>query len=184
MLFRIVANKIALGGFCLLGFLSSLLQADDSGQTNWPQFRGTDATGVSRNSGLPDRWSASENVEWKVELPGRGWGSPIVWGDSIFLSTVINSGETETLKKGLYFGGDRPGIPTAEHEWKVMCLELTSGKLRWEKTVRTGKPTSPIHLKNSYASETPVTDGEHVVVSFGNVGLFCFDMKGDRKSVV
>ena len=179
MLFRFDTRKNALIGICLFGFLLSVSRADDPSQRNWPQFRGTDATGVSRNKGLPDRWSASENVEWKVELPGRGWGSPVVWGDSIFLSTVVNSGETEPLKKGLYFGGDRPGIPTAEHEWKVMCLELTSGNLRWEKSVRTGKPTSPIHLKNSYASETPVTDGENVYVSFGNVGLFCFDMKGN-----
>ena len=59
-----------------------------------------------------------------------------------------------------------------------MCLELTSGKTKWEKTVRTGTPNSPIHLKNSYASETPVTDGEHLYVAFGNVGIYCFDRKG------
>jgi len=178
MLFGIDASKIAFGGFFALGLFSSVSRADDSSQTNWPQFRGTHATGVSRNIGLPDRWSETENVEWKVDLPGRGWGSPVVWGDNIFLSTVINSGETEPLKKGLYFGGDRPGIPKSEHEWKVMCLELTSGKTKWEKTVRTGTPNSPIHLKNSYASETPVTDGEHLYVAFGNVGIYCFDRKG------
>jgi len=178
MLIGVDARKVAFGGFIALGLFSSVLHADDSSQTNWPQFRGTHATGVSRNIGLPDRWSETENVEWKVDLPGRGWGSPVVWGDNIFLSTVINSGETEPLKKGLYFGGDRPGIPKSEHEWKVMCLELTSGKTKWEKTVRTGTPTSPIHLKNSYASETPVTDGEHVYVAFGNVGIYCFDRKG------
>jgi outer membrane protein assembly factor BamB len=134
---------------------------------------------VSRNSGLPDSWSETENVEWKVDVPGRGWGSPVVWGDNIFLSTVVNSGETEPLKKGLYFGGDRLGIPTSEHEWKVICLDLVSGKKKWEKSVRKGTPTSPIHLKNSYASETPVTDGKHVYVAFGNVGIFCFDMQGN-----
>ena len=116
MLFGIDASKIAFGGFFALGLFSSVSRADDSSQTNWPQFRGTHATGVSRNIGLPDRWSETENVEWKVDLPGRGWGSPVVWGDNIFLSTVINSGETEPLKKGLYFGGDRPGIPKSEHE--------------------------------------------------------------------
>ena len=148
--------------------------------SNWPQFRGVDSTGVSANTGLPDQWSATENVEWKVDLAGRGWGSPIVWGDSIFLSTVVNTGETEPLKKGLYFGGDRPDIPKTLHQWKVLCLELSSGKPRWEKIVREGTPTAPIHLKNSYASETPVTDGEHIYVSFGNVGLFCFDTSGNE----
>ncbi len=164
--------------FSLAGLLVTLSHADDSSSTNWPQFRGADATGVSKNKGLPDRWSATENVEWKMEIPGRGWGSPVVWGDSVFLSTVVNSGKTEPLKKGLYFGGDRLDIPKTTHDWKVMCLELTTGKLRWEKTVRSGTPTSPIHLKNSYASETPVTDGKHLFVSFGNVGIYCFDLDG------
>ncbi len=162
----------------LIGLSHHGLMADDSNAKNWPQFRGADSTGVSRNTGLPDHWSSSENVEWKAEIPGRGWGSPVVWGDSVFLSSVVNSGVTEPLKKNLYFGGDRLDIPKTTHEWKVLCLELTSGKVKWEKTVRTGIPTAPIHLKNSYASETPVTDGKHVYVTFGNVGIFCFDMNG------
>ena len=107
--------------FSLAGLLVTLSHADDSSSTNWPQFRGADATGVSKNKGLPDRWSATENVEWKMEIPGRGWGSPVVWGDSVFLSTVVNSGKTEPLKKGLYFGGDRLDIPKTTHDWKVMC---------------------------------------------------------------
>ncbi len=148
--------------------------------SNWPQFRGVDSTGVSANTGLPDQWSATENIEWQVNVSGRGWGSPVVWGDHVFLSTVVNTGDTEPLKKGLYFGGDRPDIPKTVHQWKVLCLELGSGKTRWEKIVREGAPTAPIHLKNSYASETPVTDGEHVYVSFGNVGLFCLDMAGNE----
>ena len=158
---------------------SACTRADQPNEKNWPQFRGADSTGVSYNQGLPDRWSETENIEWKKELPGRGWASPIVWGDSVFLSTVINSGTTEPLKKGLYFGGDRPDAPKTSHEWKVICLDLTSGAQRWEKTVRTGTPTSPIHLKNSYASETPVTDGEYVYVTFGNVGIYCLDMLGN-----
>lgn len=172
---------------CCFGLASSFvidsfavaLRADDSTAKNWPQFRGADSTGVSRNIGLPDRWSETENVEWKLEIAGRGWGAPVVWGDSIFLSSVVNSGVTEPLKKGLYFGGDRLDIPKTTHQWKVLCLELASGKVKWEKTVRTGTPTAPIHLKNSYASETPVTDGKHVYVTFGNVGIFCFDMSGN-----
>ncbi len=147
---------------------------------NWPQFRGLDSTGVSNNAGLPDQWSATENIEWQVDVAGRGWGSPIVWGDKIFLSTVVNTGDTEPLKKGLYFGGDRPDIPKTVHQWKVLCLDLASGQTRWERIVREGMPSAPIHLKNSYASETPVTDGEHVYVTFGNVGIFCFDMNGNE----
>ena len=149
-------------------------------QYNWPQFRGADATGVSGNRGLPDKWSDTENVEWKAEIEGRGWGSPIVWGNQVFLSTVINTGTTETLKKGLYFGGDRPKAPQSAHVWKVLCLDLYTGKTKWEQTVREGNPTGPIHLKNSYASESPVTDGKHIYFCFGNIGIFCYDFSGKQ----
>ena len=76
--------------------------------TDWPQFRGPGSRSVSENEGLPDRWSATENVAWKTEIPGRGWSSPVVWGDRVFLTTVVNLGTAEEPKKGLYFGGNRP----------------------------------------------------------------------------
>jgi outer membrane protein assembly factor BamB len=147
-------------------------------QTNWPQFRGEHAQGVGTGSQFPDHWSATENVAWKSDLPGRGWSSPIVWDQRIFLTTVINSGRSEEPKKGLYFGGERPEPSQAEHQWKVLCLDLASGKNQWEKTVHQGAPQTPIHLKNSYAAETPVTDGERVYALFGNVGLFAFTLDG------
>ncbi|NBY01203.1 MAG: hypothetical protein EBQ87_04360 [Planctomycetes bacterium] len=77
-----------------------------SAQINWPQFRGIEARGISSEANLPSKWSATENIAWKFDIPGRGWSSPIVWGDHIFLTSVINSGTTEDPKKGLYFGGN------------------------------------------------------------------------------
>src|SRR5712691_1012468 len=68
--------------------------------TNWPQFRGPGALGVADNSDLPDRWSTNENVAWKIEVPGRGWSSPIVWGDRVFLTAVTSEEEVEPPKKG------------------------------------------------------------------------------------
>ena len=149
---------------------------------NWPQLRGPLALGVEEvdNPGLPERWSATENVVWKTDLPGRGWSSPVVWGDRVFLTTVVNTGESEAPKKGLYFGGDRPEPPTAPHQWKVFCLDLATGEVVWERQVHEGPPQSSIHLKNSFASETPVTDGERVYAMFGNVGVFCFDFAGTQ----
>ncbi len=75
-------------------------------------------------------------------------------------------------------GGERPEAPSSEYQWKVLCLDLPSGKVLWERLVHRGTPPGPVHSKNSYASETPVTDGERVYAYFGNVGVFCFDMEG------
>ncbi len=147
-------------------------------QSNWPQFRGPGARGVAEGSALPDTWSSTENVEWKRDIPGRGWASPVVWGDKIFLSTVVNTGTSEEPKKGLYFGGNRPTPPESEHQWRVMCLDLNSGEIVWNNLVHVGKPQAPIHVKSSFASETPITDGERVYFCFGSVGIFCMDFDG------
>jgi outer membrane protein assembly factor BamB len=147
------------------------------GDENWPQFRGPSA-GLADGPSLPDQWSTSKNVIWKTDVPGRGWSSPIVWGERIFLTAVVNDGKSEEPKKGLYFGGDRPKPSTDLHHWLVLCLDWKTGKKLWQREVHKGVPSSPIHLKNSYASETPVTDGERVYAYFGNVGLFCFDLDG------
>jgi outer membrane protein assembly factor BamB len=144
---------------------------------NWPQFRGPGSLGVAEDPNLPDTWSTTENVAWKTEIPGTGWSSPAVWGDNIFLTSVISSVAAEKPKKGLYFGGERPA-PTDVHRWVVYCVDFKTGKIRWEREVLKGPPPSSRHLKNSYASETPVTDGERVYAYFGNVGVFCFDMNG------
>ena len=148
-----------------------------SADTNWPQFRGPQSLGAVEDPRLPDKWSKTENVAWKADIPGMGWSSPIVWGNRIFLTSVIKSGETEPPKRGLYFGGER-GVPKEEHRYVVYCVDWKTGKVLWEREVYKGAPTGPRHLKNSYASETPVTDGERVYAYFGNVGLFTFDVKG------
>ena len=89
-------------------------------------------------------------------------------------------GKSEEPRKGLHFGGNR-STPDSVHQWKVVCLDLKSGKVLWEKQVHEAKPKTSIHLKNSYASETAVTDGEMVYFYFGNVGLFAYDLAGNAK---
>jgi len=147
---------------------------------NWPQFRGSDSTGVVQApSNLPEVWSATQNIAWKTDIPGRGWSSPIVWGNRIYLTTVVNSEDAEEPKKGLYFGGDRPKPPQTNHQWIAVCLDLQSGRTLWSKTLHEGNPETAIHLKNSFASETPVTDGKNIYILFGGVGVYCLDLEGN-----
>ena len=145
---------------------------------HWPQFRGPEPVGVADDAGLPQTWSSTKNVVWKTDVPGAGWSSPIVWGDRIFVTSVIRSAEGEQPKKGLYSGGNRPAPPPDEHRWMVYCLDWKTGNILWEREVQRGAPKTSRHLKNTYASETPATDGERLYAYFGNVGLFCFDLKG------
>jgi len=142
----------------------------------WPQFRGPGAMGVADSPALPETWSTTTNVRWKTAIPGHGWSSPVVWGDRIFLTSVIPSGQVEAPGKGLYFGGERPA-PQSEHRWMVYAIDRTSGRIAWEREAHRGVPVSR-HLKNTYASETPVTDGQRVYVTFGNVGVFAYDFAG------
>ncbi len=155
---------------------------------NWPQFRGA-ASGVSADEpSLPDTWNDTENVVWKMDIPGRAWSSPVVWGDHVFVTTAINTKlPNEPLKPVPTYtarsvGGSMTGADIArtsdEHRWALYDVDFRTGKIRWEATVHTGVPTQGTHQKNSFASETPVTDGERVYAYFGNVGLFAFDMKG------
>ena len=145
---------------------------------NWPQFRGAQSDGVADDAQLPESWSTTRNVVWKSEIPGSGWSSPVVWGDRIFVTSVISTVAPETPKKGLYFGGNRESIPGDEHRWMVYAVDWKTGKIAWEREVHRGAPRSSHHLKNTFASETPVTDGERVYACFGNLGLFVFDMEG------
>jgi len=161
-----------------IGMVALALAGPSAGANeHWPQFRGPSAGVAENDPALPERWSATENIAWAVDMPGMGWSSPVVWGDHVFVTTVINSGQSEPPKPGLYFGGERPAS-TAPHRWMVHDVDFATGKVRWSKEVRNGVPVGPKHLKNSYASETPVTDGERVYAYFGTVGLFVFDMNG------
>jgi outer membrane protein assembly factor BamB len=152
-----------------------------SGTADWPRFRGPGARGVAEHAGLPDRWSATENVAWKTDIPGRGWSSPIVRDQRVFLTTVVGEGDANPDKGKVEGGAAFPNhrqATTSERQWKVLCLDLGSGQVLWERLVHQGPPPAPTHVKNSYASETPVADGERVYACFGNVGVVCLDFEG------
>ena len=165
--------------FCVQ-MLCALGAAAANSSESWPQFRGAESLGVAESAHWPEEWSTNQNVAWKVEVPGRGWSSPIGWGEQVFVTTVVSDGEMELPKKGLYFGGERKDVSKSKHHWLVVCLDLKSGHELWRREVRAQTPATSLHVKNTYASETPVTDGKHVWAYFGNAGLFCLDIKGDQ----
>src|SRR5262245_29371269 len=169
----------------VLALLASTLVSADQAS---PQFR-RPKSGVGVDDGaLPDRWSATDGVVWKIDVPGRGWSSPIATGDHIFVTSAINSkGDEEALKDTpsytpRSFGGPMSGrdvsSSTAPHRWVLYDVDFRTGKISWERTIATAVPFESKHQKNSYASETPVTDGERVYAYFGNFGLFAFDLNG------
>jgi hypothetical protein len=104
----------------------------------WPQFRGPSAGVAPDDPALPDTWSATQNVAWKVPIPGLGWSSPVVWGDHVFVTTVVNSTAQDPPKPGFYLG-DWAASP-APHKWMVYDIDFRSGKVRWE--------TSPEHPRS------------------------------------
>lgn len=148
------------------------------GQGQWPQFRGPNSSGVAADAKLPDSWSKTQNVVWKAELPGKGWSSPIVCGNRIFVTSAVADKPASAPRKGLYIQNMRGETGEGEHRWMVYCLDADTGRIEWEKTAHRGVPPMPIHAKNSYATETPATDGERIVACFGAAGLFCYDING------
>jgi outer membrane protein assembly factor BamB len=167
--------------------LAALAVAGLSADANWPQFRGLQAGVSADDPALPDSWGTADNVIWKIDVPGRAWSSPIVWGDHVFVTAVLNTqGPQEQLKPtdayiGRSLGGKMTGsdLTTAStpHRWVLYDVDFKTGKIRWERSLHTRVPTSK-HEKNSHSSETPVTDGERVYVYSGTIGLFVFDMSG------
>ncbi|NOY41536.1 MAG: PQQ-binding-like beta-propeller repeat protein [Planctomycetes bacterium] len=166
--------------FFILAIISALASpALADGAANWPQFRGPNSDGLAQVDQLPNTWDASKNVRWRVDTAGRGWSSPVVWGDRVFLTTVVQTGEGEEPKKGLYFGGNRPKPPETMHQWRVLCLDLKTGATLWDYLAHEAPPATAIHLKNSFASETPVVDDQRLYAYFGNLGIFCLSHKGE-----
>ena len=153
---------------------SQVSEADD----RWPQFRGPGSRGISEESGLPTSWSTTENVAWVADIPGLGWSSPIVWDDTVYLTTVVSSEPVEQPRGGLYLGATVWRPSQAEHRWLVYAIDVETGAVKWEREVHRGAPQGAHHHKNTLASETPVTDGEFVYAYFGNLGVFCLDMSG------
>ena len=176
-----VARKKASLSIALIMACMSLIIAGQSFAQDWPGWRGPDGKGFSEEKKLPAEWGPEKNIAWKVALPGAGWSQPIVWGDKIFVTTAETDKQSKPrggqFDPGFgFFGGVKP--PDVVYRWKVLCLDGATGKVLWQQTAHEGKPRTPISRNNTYASETPVTDGERLIAYFGNTGLYCYDLSG------
>ena len=150
----------------------------------WPQWRGPLGTGVAPHADPPIHWSEGENVRFKVELPGKGHSTPIVWGDRIFLTTAVPHGEA--LKPAL---GERPGAHdnaplTHPHQFVVLAVGRRDGRVLWKRTLVDEVPGEAGHYTASLASNSPVTDGEQLFAFFGSHGLYALDLDGNLQWTV
>lgn len=149
----------------LVGMGSGVL-ADQTDPKNWAHFRGPTGNGVAVRGKPPVEWSESKNVKWKVEIPGRGSSSPIVWDNRILVSTAIAGEKAE--------GQDHPS-----HDFLLLCFDRATGKQVWKKTANKLVPHEGHHKDHGFASASPCTDGERVYAYFGTRGLYCYDMAGE-----
>ncbi len=145
---------------------------------HWPGFRGLDSAGTAKGS-PPTSWNVADGtrVLWKTPIPGRSHASPIVWGERVFIATVVSSTDEKPFRTGLY--GDPDFVETdASYSWRLLALDRATGEVLWERVAHEGKPRAKHHIKATQMNATPVTDGRHVVAVMGSEGLFCYDTDG------
>lgn len=169
---------------CAMISLATVAYTDSQ---HWPEWRGPSLNGMARGD-APVAWGDAKNIKWKTEIPGRGHSTPIIWGDRIFLTTAIPTGERpqpapaedQTDQGGRRRGGPGGGAgANIEHRFEVMCIDRRTGKVIWQKTALVATPHEGYHRTyGSFASNSPVTDGKHVYVSFGSRGVYCYDLNG------
>lgn len=167
-----------------VGLLVNQLGAAELQDDNWHQWRGPLATGVAPRGNPPVEWSADKNVKWKTEIPGQGKSSPIIWGQRVFLTTAVNTGQVvESAAKPEEQPQRMFGIkfPNTLYRFNVLCLDRQTGKVIWEKTAVEELPHEGHHGDNSHASASPFTDGHSLYVSFGSRGIYCFDLDGKQQ---
>ena len=167
--------RYAMVAVLAFGSLAGAQTRVDTAETFWPQWRGPYATGVSRTADPPIDWSETKNIRWKVEIPGRGSGTPIIWGDKVFVVSAVPVG-IDAAAAHAARGGVQPRVP---HKFVVMALDRKSGKVAWERTAREHTPHEGSHPQwGTYASSSAMTDGQHVYAFFDSFGLYAYDMDG------
>jgi len=179
-----ILSMIALTAFVLA------VGSASSDPAHWPQWRGPFFNGVARTA-APVEFGDTKNIKWKIEIPGRGFSTPVIWGDRIFLTTAVPTGkgaqpapppEQAQNPDGRRQGRGGPGGGSGageEQKFVVMCLDKKTGKTIWERVAKVATPHEGYHRQyGSFASNAPLTDGRYLYVSFGSRGIYCYDLNG------
>ncbi len=150
---------------------------------NWPEWRGLYNTGAVKGGDTPAEFSETKNVKWKVEIPGKGHATPIIWGNQIIIQTAVAT-DKKTAKTDVTEPKTNP-IPSGPtefiHQFKVISINKNTGKINWQTVVKEVLPIERTHELGSWASNSPCTDGENIFAFFGSRGLFCLDFNGNLK---
>ena len=181
-------KKIAILTICIFAVtaITTIASQPEGFEKNWHHWRGPNATGAAVDADPPTTWSETENIRWKVEIPGMGHAAPIIWEDKIFIQSAIKVEPPEESEQeadddnpfGGFFGGRDEG---PAYKFELLALNRSDGEILWQKTLKEVIPHEGTHQDASYASNSPVTDGEHVYAYFGSRGLYCVDMMGNVK---
>ncbi len=168
--------------FCVIS--TCVWGAESVEEKYWPTWRGPVTTGVAPLGDPPIKWSEDQNIRWKIEIPGKGLASPIVWHDTVFVLTAIETDkqvEPQEKSEPQHRGRRGPSNinTTIIHKFVIFAINRQDGSILWQRTVREELPHEGTHPTGSWASNSPVTDGEHVYAYFGSRGLYCFDMQGN-----
>ncbi len=155
-------------------------------EKNWPQWRGPSANGVAPYGNPPVKWDESKNIKWKIEIPGKGHATPIIWDNQIFVLTAIETDKQVEPEKGEQSQRRRrrgPSIARTSnvHKFAIFSINRSDGQIVWQHAAREELPHEGTHATGTWASNSPVTDGEHVYAYFGSRGLYCSDMQGNLR---
>ncbi|MFM7055493.1 MAG: PQQ-binding-like beta-propeller repeat protein [Planctomycetota bacterium] len=165
---------------CLLPLLAAraAATAPPGSESNWHQWRGPTSTGQAAPTARPPReWSETQNVAWKLDLPGEGSSTPIIWGDQVFvLSALATDRPAETPIAPHADAKTLP--PNVYHRFLVTAVDRSSGQIRWQKLAAEELPHEGKHSTHTYAAASPVTDGQRLYASFGSRGIYCYTLDG------
>jgi outer membrane protein assembly factor BamB len=187
----------------LMAYAVVAVSTIQAAEPEWPNFRGPFSNPSVTSANLPEKWSQDSNIEWKTGIPGLGWSSPIVSGNNIFITTVTTDGQAKRPQAGTTYSNDytaelkkqglqgkelRDRLNARDFEFPnevslhyfLYSIALDTGKIQWKQEFYTGRPPGGRHRKNSFCSETPVTDGKRVYVYINNLGVFAYDFNGKQ----